>query len=593
MNPLHDLSGAWTRRAWLGHHALGLAALGTAKGWQSRTVGRPLLPRGSAGRGARVVQQAARLDPTSWSALAERAVEAAQAAGAQYADARLTRRVCHMYQLPKNRQTNPGHDLPRFAYDEEVIGVGVRVLVGGYWGFAGSTVITPDEVARLAQAAVAGAKANAKGPPRAVDMGRYPVARGTWTTPIRIDPFAIAVEEKLDYLLYWRQCADDAGLALFLRDDGRLQFLREERVVATSEGARFVQTCYESGGEILVARREGGTGAMQGIPGIQGIQGIQGIALAGAGWERFLDAQIPEQCRSGQLAQTVAAKGASRPSPIGRYTLVCDGATMAALVEATLGVVTQLDRALGYEADASGTSWWDDPLAHVGHTQVTSSLVTVTANRTAPGELATVKWDEEGVEPEPFTLIKDGVLMDFQTTREQAAWLAPYYQQQGRPVRSHGCAAAQSAHVLPIQHMPNLSLEPSPSAMRLTDLVAEVPEGIFVEHGEVVKSYDAEARTGLLSGTMREITNGRLGKVLVGGQLQWDGQELWRQVKALGGPATQMSVGRSAEPSGGIRENRNFVNIFDRFQKGQPAQATSHSIRAVAATITNQPVVHG
>jgi TldD protein len=309
------------------------------------------------------------------------------------------------------------------------------------------------------------------------------------------------------------------------------------------------------------------------------------------GWEVFLDAQIPEQFSSGQIREELAQKVLlqSKPSTVGKYTLVCDGATIARILENTIGVATQLDRALGYEANAGGTSFLDDPLTMVGQFQVASPLVTVTANRSAPQELATVKWDVEGVVPEPFPIVKEGVLVDFQTTREQAAWLAPCYQSHNLPVHSHGCAAAENAHVTPLQQMPNLALEPSPSAVGLEELVADVKDGILIEDG-IVGEVDFQARTGLLSGAMREIKNGKVGNGLQGGVVLYTSQDLWKAIQAIGGTATQAVVGSSAFAN--FMDN-DFGQIYiNRANwKGQPSQLTSHSVRAVAATISNQALI--
>lgn len=580
--PRSRAARGWTRREWLGRQTMGVALLTTRLGgWSSRggnSTARGALP-------ARGTPHVVPIDPDPWQALARRAVEAATAAGARYAEARLTRRVIHTYSC-----SSP----PLLQADIEFVGVGVRALVGGYWGFSASAVLAPDEVVRLARDAVQQAKDNAEGPPWTVDLGQYPVATGVWSTPIRIDPFTISIEEKEDTIRYWKDCIQRAGLVhVHEGANNRLNFVREERVVATSEGASFTQTCFQSQGDLSITL--GGDGNLGGlIAGGGVVQLVHGLDWAGAGWELFADAKIPEQLLGGQIRQELETKAAIqyKVALLGKYTLVCDGATMALLTEMGLGVATQLDRALGYEANAGGTSWIDDPLGMVGMTQVASPFVTVTANRSAPRELATVKWDEEGVTPEDFTLVKDGVLVDFQTTREQATWLAPYYQQHGRPVRSHGCAAAESAHVVPMQHMPNLSLEPSRSAIRLEDLVADVAHGILVEHAHV-EEVDAQGRTGLLYGEMREIRDGHLGKGLVNGAILLDTKSIWHELKAVGGSSTQGVFSRSSNSHLSVTPESIFQEIlFKWLSKGQPPQATGHTVRAAAATIANQPLIN-
>ena len=69
-------------------------------------------------------------------------------------------------------------------------------------------------------------------------------------------------------------------------------------------------------------------------------------------------------------------------------------------------------------------------------------------------------------------IIKDGVVVDYQTTREQAPYLAEYYASQGRPVRSHGNSYAQSWEDVQFQRMPNVSLLPGSRDTTWDDLIA-------------------------------------------------------------------------------------------------------------------------
>ncbi len=512
-----------------------------------------------------------RIDADAWEALAVRAVDAARSAGAQYADARLVRTVRH------------GYGIVDFRSDATQTGIGVRALFNGYWGYAAQGDVTDDNAVRLARAAVEQAKTNAKGTPRTVDMGRIPTARGRWATPVKIDPFTVSIEEKIDFIASWanladyqsRHVPDEYGAAARNKSINGvvswLNFVRQERVVATTDGALFTQTLYESGGVLL-----------WGNEAAVGVLGIESIAK---GWELFLEANIPEQITgiAARLYKNEMAKQQAKSIDIGRKTLVCDGRTMAAMLEQTIGSATQIDRALGFEANAGGTSFIDDPLTMVGELQIGSKDVTVTANRSAATQLATVKWDDEGVAPEPFTLVKSGVLTDFQTTREQAAWLTPYYQQHNKPLVSHGCAAAESALATTMQHMPNLALEPSAATNSLDDLIADVSDGICVTGGQV--SVDAQARNGMLSGRFREIKNGRLGSDLLGGVVLFNTLDFWKNVNVVGGSSTQDMLSFSQYANASVYETATARS------KGQPAQITSHSVTAAAATIKNQALI--
>jgi TldD protein len=261
---------------------------------------------------------------------------------------------------------------------------------------------------------------------------------------------------------------------------------------------------------------------------------------------------------------------------------------MASVLDATLGTATQLDRALGYEANANGTSQVNDPLTMLGTVSVASPMITVTANRSAPGQLATVHWDAEGVVPREITLVKNGILTDFQTTREQAVWLAPYYVKENRPIVSNGCAASEDALNVTMQHMPNLSLEPAAASVSLDDLIANVSNGILFEGGTVVQ-VDAQARNGLIQANRwRKIHNGRVGSLLSDGVIAFNTLEFWKNVSALGGAGTRMTVPFSQYPIGG--REAPYYGMSAR-TKGQPPQMSSYSLQAVAATVRNQAVI--
>jgi TldD protein len=475
--------------------------------------------------------------------------------------------------------------------DTEMVGLGVRALTSGAWGFAAAPLWVEDPkawdaVVPVARDAVRQAQVLATaGMSRPVELAPEPVVVGTWGTPVKIDAFQVPVEEKLVMLKYWNALAANVG-AEFWGYPNYLMFAREERTLATSEGTLSSQTLYESGGETCIGF------AGQAFGGGSPTTSLRGIRLAGKGWEIFEEADVPNQFEGlrEELERKKEVARHGRPLTVGRYTVVCDGATMASVVESTIGVATQLDRALGYEANASGTSQISDPLSMVGNLKLASELVTVKGNRSVPGQLATAKWDEEGVAPQLVTLVHEGVLSDFQITRDQATWLAPYYQRIGRPVRSNGCAGAHDALSVTMQHMPNLSLEPAGVKVEIPDLIGTVKDGIFIENASV-GNMDFQSRTGVIANGgdptffMRKIRNGRLAEMVTNTSLVFDTVELWNHITAIGGPATGGTVSRTHNnPWAGGRG-------WGGLDKGEPRQLTSHSISAVAAVIGNQPFI--
>jgi TldD protein len=488
------------------------------------------------------------IDSTDVRALAMRALDAAKSAGATYADVRLTRRLTQSLSAST------------FGGENELVGVGVRVRVQGGWGFAGSPYWTPDEMVRLAAEAAAEAKANAPLSPAWIEWAPIPVASGAWATPIEVDPFVLPIEEKMDHLQMWvalatrfRACGGEAWA----------RFSRIERVVATTEGTYCTQTLYTTSGVYRFDRRPtklGDTRASNAY--------ATGLENTAAGWEIFTQADIPTQLpRLYAKADPRVPDLAVKPGNIGRYTVVFDAGTMGSLLEETIGKGAQVDRALGYEANAGGTSFLGPhPLALLGRYQVTAPLMTVTANRSMHRGVGTVKWDDEGVEPDAFTLVKDGVLVDYQTTREQATWLTPWYQMRGVPARSHGCAGATDALDITMQHPPNLVLEPAKQDITFDELVASISKGLAVMNGSVLTDF--QQRTGKGNGTIREIVNGKLGSVVTGLNFFFNTTKILKNVTALGGP-------------------RSVLQYASGDSKGQPAQGTPYSVRAVPAQIEN------
>jgi TldD protein len=292
------------------------------------------------------------------------------------------------------------------------------------------------------------------------------------------------------------------------------------------------------------------------------------LSPAGKGWEHILDSGLIEAIPG--LIDEAEQSRHLVPANVGRYDTVFTAPAMSELVGQTIGAATELDRAMGFEANAGGTSYLGDPLTMLGTEQIGASLLSVSGDRTAPGGVATVKWDDEAVASEPFPLVRNGVLVDYQTTREQATWLAPYYHKINHPVRSHGCASAESALYVTMQRMPNFVMAPDPNGSSFEELVAGVDKGVAVL--SLWTNMDQQQLNGVGYGTMREIKKGKLGQFIKGGAILFRSPELWKNLNALGNPQTQRWTGHQRG-------------------KGQPWQRTTHSVGAVPGLIKDVALI--
>jgi TldD protein len=506
------------------------------------------VPRSILVRLGRTPEPVPPIDDPRLKELVGRAVEAARAAGATYADVRLTH--------GRSRQIGAASGV---ADREDMVG-GVRALVDGYWGFAGGGVWSPDEMARLGRLAATLAKTNALGKKRVVELAPAPTIRdGHWVMPVKIDPFEVPPVEIVDFL---------AGLQTYVarRAGAQLQqatsdFLVLESAFGSTDGSYCTQRLYRSEGSIsLSLQNNGKTGGGE----------LDCLTAAGLGWELFTADRIPF-VRDRSLRESIRErldeieadlKLPIKPLDVGRYDTVFDATSVVNLLDGTLGQATQLDRALGYEANAGGTSYLNSPFEMLGTYQVGSPLLTVTGNRSDAGGCATVKWDGEGVAPDEVTLVKEGVLTDFQTTRESAGWLKVAYAKAGKPFRSHGCAAAQSGMFAPLQYAPNLTMAPDRGEADFDALVAGVTKGIAIKG--LIPSMDFQCLNGIGMGRSYEIKQGKRVALIGNAGVLFRAPELWKALLAMGGVSSARRYGSAAS-------------------KGEPEQSSHYSVTAPPA----------
>jgi TldD protein len=226
---------------------------------------------------------------------------------------------------------------------------------------------------------------------------------------------------------------------------------------------------------------------------------------------------------------------------------------------------------LGYEAAASGTSYLAPPGALLGQFTFGTALLTVTADRSRPHGLATVRWDDEGVVPDAYPVVQDGVLVDYHTTRELVAPLPAASTTAGRPRRSHGCAVAEHGGRAPLNQCPNLTMQPGRTETRFEDLVAGLERGLVLRVGtapfpalDLVQTDRQQLNGELVPLLAYEVRKGKRTHGVIGAEVLFRAPELWRSLQAIGGPASQRTAGCWQA-------------------KGQPEQVLGCSVTAVPA----------
>jgi TldD protein len=441
--------------------------------------------------------------------LAEMALDLAKQAGAAYCDVRIGRNESEFAQARENRLEAFGSSLS--------IGVGVRVLMNGSWGFASSE--TPDEgaIKRLVGLAMENARANALIQSSPIVLEEIPAYREDWIMPMKVDPFSVSVDDKTAKLLAVNGAAMKAGGNYCTSD---LMFSREEKVFASSRGSLIGQTRVRSYADFQVTAVDKSTGKFASV--------ASRAAPRGAGWEAVEGHDfVNEATASAEQAQR---KIGAKPVEPGRYDLVIDPSNLYLTIHETVGHATELDRALGWEANYAGTSFVTPD--KLGKLQYGSPLMNIRAERSQEGGLATVGFDDDGVRTAgaEFAIVENGVFQNYQMAMGQAQFI-------GRR-GSNGCAYADHPTSFPLQRMPNISLQPNPTTTSLDDLFADVKDGIHIV-GAGSWSIDQQRDNFQFGGQLfYEIKNGKRGEMLRDVAYQGRTLEFWNALDGLGDKST-------------------------------------------------------
>ncbi|MDH5282723.1 MAG: TldD/PmbA family protein, partial [Gemmatimonadota bacterium] len=442
------------------------------------------------------------------------ALDAARAAGASYADIRISRTRTQSVSTREQQITG--------VSESDTEGFGIRVLADGAWGFAASRELTRDEITRIARTAVALAKANRAAMKRPVTLSPTPaVKNGRWRSPVEIDPFSVSLDDKVTLLLAANAAALKVKGARFVSSS--LSFELEEKTFASTDDIFTVQAIYRTAPELTVTAVDPSTGDYQSRSGVE-------AAPTGFGYEAVLKADLAGQAP--RWAEEAVRKLSAKPVEPGKYDLILEPHHLWLTIHESIAHPTEFDRALGYEANYAGTSFLSPPEKVLGKLRYGPEFMNIQGDRSQEGTLAACGWDDDGVAPETYHLIRNGIVVDYQTTRDQVEMIRPYT---GR-TRSHGCSYAQSWGHVQFQRMPNISLMPGEQDLVLDDLVAATERGILVV-GDSSYSIDQQRYNFQFTGqALYEVKGGKVVGMLKDGAYQARTLDFWNSMDMIGGP---------------------------------------------------------
>jgi TldD protein len=429
------------------------------------------------------------------------AVDAATAAGAEYADARVVVKRDQLVATKNGR-------VDRMT-DAESEGIGVRVLVKGAWGFACDRQLTDEGARNAATRACSFARAAAGRHSRA--LAPVEARSGRHESGVERDPFAVPLADKVDLCL--RADAALQGPDVIVRQV-MVRARREHKLLLSSEGTEVEQILTESGAGMDCSAARDGVFQMRSYPSAHIGSSCQ------SGWEYVDGLRLVEEAP--RVAEQAAALVRADPCPSGVTDVVLDGDQVALQVHESVGHPTELDRVYGTEASYAGTSFLKPH--DLGSLRYGSEHMNITADPTTPGGLGSFAFDDEGVPAQPTPVVEHGRLTGFLTSRETAARIG---------AGSGGSMRADGWNRMPLVRMTNLHIEPGEGT--LEDLLAGVDDGICMETNRSWSIDDKRLNFQFGTQIAWEIKRGRLGRMLRDATYTGITPEFWGSLDAIAG----------------------------------------------------------
>ena len=484
-------------------------------------LGGLLLPA-FAGRVIAAEQLLSQLDAGTKKKLADVALHAAKSGGATYCDVRIGR---YLRQFVVTRE-----DKVQNVVNTESCGIGIRVIANGTWGFAATSELTADAVAKAAKQATAIAKANSKVQAKPVELAPVKgVGEVSWATPIVKNAMAVPIKDKVDLLLGVNAAAMQAGASFI---NSILFLVNEQKYFASTDGSYIDQDIHRIWAPMQVTAVDKGTGKFRIRAGLSAPRGMGFEYLDGrkedkvelpCGATLYRDSYDMKEDAIAAAKQAKEKLTAQSVKP-GKYDLMLDPSHTWLTIHESVGHPTELDRVLGYEANYAGTSFatldkWRD------HFKYGSDKVTITADKIEKGTLGAVGYDDEGVKTQKWDLIKDGVLVNYQVIRDQAHILGLK--------ASQGCCYADSWSSVQFQRMANVSLQPGKEKLTPNEMIKDIENGIYIV-GDGSFSIDQQRYNAQFGGQLfYEIKNGKVTQPLEDVAYQIRTPEFWNSCVAV------------------------------------------------------------
>src|ERR1700750_2324720 len=475
---------------------------------------------------------------STFKGLADIVLGEAKRAGCSYADVRFTRSVNTGVNASGGSDRDAAGGLrgrggcgrgggARAGGRPGAAGFGVRVIHSGVWGFASSPILTEDELNRITKIAAEVAKASAVAKKVDVKLAPVPAYQEYWSSPMKKDPTTVSAEEKQALV---QKVVDLAAANKSVSSvTASVGVTNEWRYFASSEGSYIEQETFEITPTFNVSAKVGD---------VTKTRSFVGVPKTG-GWEAAEESEMIENAE--RIAAEAGEMTTAKPLGMGLKDLVLTPSHAMLTIHEIVAHATELDRILGYEANYAGTSFVK--LSDVGKLKYGSKLMNVTGDRTMPGGMATIGYDDDGVKTTEFPIIRDGILVGLQTNRETAPQIGDK--------ASKGCTSASSWRDYPFLRMPNVRLEAGgKGSPNVAQMIADTKDGVLID-GRGSYSIDQQRYNGQFGGKcFWAVKNGKITRMVTDVTYNAITTDFWANLDLIGSQETWKMFGTGGDAKG-------------------------------------------
>jgi TldD protein len=461
------------------------------------------------------------------------------ARGVQFADCRI---VDERQRGLATKNGKVGH-----MADSQSLGIGIRVLANGAWGFAATEDLTRTGVEITAGQAVEIARASAMVKQHNVRLAPEKAYTDDWTSPCQIDPFGISVEQNLDLLM--KVDAELRAVQGITLAETNMNFRRYEQWYYSSDGSDIHQVKYTTGAGYAAFAFAGSEIQKRSYPTSFGGQ------WQDKGYELIHELKLLENAR--RIAEECVALPKADQCPQGKFDIILDSSQLGLQIHESVGHPIELDRVLGMEANFAGTSFLTiDKLRKLKYGSELVNVVADARPEHGPG-LGTFKYDDEGVPAQCTPIISNGLFTGYLTSRETAAMVGLE--------RSGGTVRGEGWNRLPMIRMTNVSILPGEKQLSPEELIASTDHGIFFQTNRSWSIDDKRYNFQFGTEIGWEIKGGKLGRMLKNPSYSGITTEFWNSMDAIcsrehwtlwgtpncgkGQPQQVMGTGHGASPA--------------------------------------------